>query len=187
MITMRKTFSGLFLLTTVLIAQPQARPARTFGTNCAICHGGDATGTGRAPSILPFVTSHSDAEFTTLVRTGRLDRGMPKFDFNDSEMKVLIGLLRGLTSGAASAAAEPGRGGRGVASFQPHPATLRLQNGRTLDGTLTSLNLFSATLLTADGKFHLLTRSGDTYTERPVEPKLDWPSYDGGYTGNRYS
>ena len=46
---------------------------------------------------------------------------------------------------------------------------------------------FSATLLTPDGKFHLLARSGETYTERPIEPKLDWPSYDGGYTGNRYS
>jgi alcohol dehydrogenase (cytochrome c) len=67
-----------------------------------------------------------------LVRNGRLDKGMPKFDFNDSEMKVLIGHLRGLASGAISAAAGPARGGRGGGRFQPHPATLRLQDGRTL-------------------------------------------------------
>ena len=177
---MRNTFFCIILLTPSLIAQPQARPARTFGTHCTICHGGDANGTDRAKGILPFVTSHSDAEVSTLVHTGRLDKGMPNFDFNDSEMKVLIAHLRGLISGATSAAAAPARGGNRGGPFQPHPATLKLQDGRTLDGTLTSTSVFSATLLTADGKFHLLTRSGDTYAERPIEPKLDWPSYDGG-------
>jgi len=177
----------LFPLAPLALAQPQARPARTFATHCTFCHGGDANGTDRAPGILPFVSAHSDAELAALVHNGRPDRGMPKFDFNDSEMKVLSDHLRGLASGAVAAAAAAGRGGRGAGPFQPHPATLKLQDGRTLAGTLTSSNQFSATLLTADGKFHLLTRSGETYTERPIEPKLDWPSYDGGYTGNRYS
>ena len=113
MISMRKALFCFFLLTPSLISQPQARPARTFGTHCSICHGGNAGGTDRAPNILPFVTSHSDAELTALVRSGRLDKGMPDFDFTDSEMKVLIGYLRGLSSGAASAAAGPARGGRG--------------------------------------------------------------------------
>jgi len=94
MISMRKALFCLFLLPPSLISQPQARPARTFGTHCTICHGGNAGGTDRAPNILPFVTSHSDAELSALVRTGRLDKGMPNFDFTDSEMKVLIGYLR---------------------------------------------------------------------------------------------
>jgi alcohol dehydrogenase (cytochrome c) len=42
-------------------------------------------------------------------------------------------------------------------------------------------------VLTADGRFHLLARSGDNYTEPAIEPKEDWTSYDGNYTGNRYS
>ena len=113
---MRKTIFCLFLLTPALISQPRDRPARTFGTQCTICHGGDANGTDRAPGILPFVTSHSDAEFSALVHSGRLDRGMPRFDFNDAEMKTLIGHLRGLTPAqpaprrdrrAAAAAADP--------------------------------------------------------------------------------
>jgi alcohol dehydrogenase (cytochrome c) len=136
------------------------------------------------------VTAHSDQEFSALVHTGRPDSGMPKFDFNESEMQKLTALLRGLASSPATAAAGPGRGGRGGrggGAFQSHPATLKLQDGRTLDGTLTSSTAFSATMLTADGKFHLLARSGETYTERPVEPKQDWTNYDGGDNGNRYS
>jgi alcohol dehydrogenase (cytochrome c) len=188
MIAARKTSCcSLFLLTPLLLAQPQTRPARTFASHCVICHSGDANGTDRAPGILAFVTSHSDEEVSALVRTGRPDRGMPKFDFDDPEIKVLIAHLRGLASGAVSAMPGPGRGGGGGRPFQPHPATLKLQDGRTLEGTLTSSTPFSATMLTADRKFHLLARSGETYAERPIEPKRDWPSYDGTDNGNRYS
>ena len=59
------------------------------------------------------MSSHSDDEIAALVHNGRLDRGMPKFDFNDSEMKTLIAHLRGLASGAVTAEAGRGRGGRG--------------------------------------------------------------------------
>jgi alcohol dehydrogenase (cytochrome c) len=179
----------LFLLPAcALFAQTAARAPRTFATHCTICHGGDANGTDRAPGIIAFVRSHSDDELAALVRNGRPDRGMPKFDFNDAEIKSLAELLRGFASGTMTGAAGPGRGGgRGGAPFQPHPASLKLADGRTLDGTLTSLTQFSATLLTADGRFHLLARSGETYTERPLEPKRDWPSYDGSDNGNRYS
>lgn len=165
----------------------QQAPTRSFVTHCTICHGADANGTDRAPGIIAFAGSHSDAEFATLVRTGRLDKGMPKFDFNDAEMKALVTYVHGLATGSIQPA--PGRGGRGRggAGFQPHPVTLKLQDGRTLDGTLTSQNTFSATLWTADGKFHLLARDGENYSERAIEPKQDWTSYDGSYNGNRYS
>jgi alcohol dehydrogenase (cytochrome c) len=169
------------------LAQQQASTAtRNFGNRCTICHGGDGNGTDRAPSLLGFVGSHSDSEIATLVRTGRLDRGMPRFDFNDAEMSALLTHLHGLATGTIQGSAGPARP-RGEGPFQPHPETLKLQDGRTLDGTLTSLNPFSATLLTSDGKFHLLSRSGDTYSENAIEPKQDWTSYDGDYSGNRYS
>ncbi len=183
---MVRTSFFLFIMPLAL-AQTEGRPARTFESHCVICHGSDANGTDRAPGILPFITSHSDEEVAVLVRTGRLDRGMPKFDFTDAEIKVLIAHLRGLASGAISAGGGAGRGGRGGRIFQPHPVTLKLQDGRTLSGTLTSSNAFSATLLTPDGQFHLLERSNETYSERPLKPKRDWPSYDGSNDGNRYS
>jgi len=186
---MRIAICGLFLAVPSAFPQQSPTSTRSFGSHCTICHGGDANGTERAPGILGFVGAHSDLEVAALVRTGRLDRGMPRFDFTDDEMKTLMTHLRGLAAGTIRGTAGPGRrgGGRGGATFQPHQATLKLRDGRTLEGTLTSLTAFSATLLTGDGRFHLLSRDGDTYGEHAIEPKADWSSYDGNYTGNRYS
>ncbi len=86
-----------------------AAPVRTFANRCRICHGGDGNGTDRAPSILGFVASHSDAEIAALVRTGRLDKGMPHFDFTDDEMKALLAHLRGLVAGTVSYAGPDAR------------------------------------------------------------------------------
>jgi cytochrome c553 len=101
-------------------AQQPSGSARSFANRCTICHGGDGNGSDRAPAILSFVGSHSDAELATLVRTGRLDKGMPHFDFSDDEMNVLVAHLRGLASGTIAAAAGAGPGFRGPAPFQPH-------------------------------------------------------------------
>jgi alcohol dehydrogenase (cytochrome c) len=185
----RRRTIGLFLVTaSALLAQPRGGPTRTFANRCTICHGGDGTGTDRAPAILTFVAAHSDSELAVLVRTGRLDKGMPRFDFTSDEMEALLAHLRNLVSGATQVANDGGGNSRGgVRAFQPHPVSLKLQDGRTLEGTLTSEARYSATLLTGDGKFHLLARDGDSYRERQIEPKQDWTSYDGSYTGNRYS
>jgi mono/diheme cytochrome c family protein len=83
-------------------AQQPTAPVRTFANRCRICHGSDGNGTDRAPALLGFVGSHSDAEITTLVHTGRLDKGMPRFDFTDDEMKELLTHLRGLVYRALS-------------------------------------------------------------------------------------
>ena len=199
------------LLAPYLFAQP-AGPARTFAAQCTVCHGGDANGSDRAPGILAFLRTHSDAEFMALVRSGRPDRGMPKFEWSDAELQALTASLHAMPGGAATpqsaaapgaapgrgagrggAGAAGGRGGRGGGGgfggggFQPQQATLKMQNGSTLSGMQTSSSPFSATLTTPDGKVHLLERNGEVYTEKPIEPKLDWASYDGGYTGNRYS
>jgi alcohol dehydrogenase (cytochrome c) len=185
----------LFLLAPFLLAQPPApppapTPPASFAT-CTICHGGDAGGTARGPSILPFIASHSNDEIAAVIRNGRPGRGMPAFDLSDSEIALLLGHLHTLARSASTAApgapGQPRPGGRGFGMFQPHPATLKLQDGRTLAGTLTSSTQFTATLLTADGKFHLLARSGDQYSERSIQPKRDWPTYDGSYNGNRFS
>jgi alcohol dehydrogenase (cytochrome c) len=184
---MRIIICCLLIAAAPAFAQQAPASTRNFASRCTICHGGDANGTDRAPAILGFVGSHSDAEIAALVRTGRLDRGMPRFDFTDAEMTTLLNYLHGLANGTAQPT--PGRGGGfpGSAPFQPHPATLKLQNGRTLEGTLTSQTTYNATLLTSDGKFHLLSRDGENYSERAIEPKQDWTSYDGNNSGNRYS
>src|SRR5208283_323075 len=113
----------LFIIGTARAQQPAA-PVRTFGNRCTICHGTDGNGSDRAPALLGFAASHSDAEIATLVRTGRPDKGMPAFDFSDNEMKALIAHLRGLVSGDVAAAP---RGPRGIrsADFQPHSVSLK--------------------------------------------------------------
>src|SRR6266436_1551136 len=136
----RRRIIGLLIVGAgALLAQQPGGSARTFANRCTICHGGDGTGTDRAPAILTFVAAHSDAELATLVRTGRLEKGMPRFDFTGDDMAALLAHLRTLVSGTAEAAAESGAGNRAVVGlFQPHPVSLKLQDGRTLVGTLTS-------------------------------------------------
>jgi alcohol dehydrogenase (cytochrome c) len=200
MTAIRTLLPATLALSVTLFGQAPAPAAKSFGSYCAPCHGSDAAGTDRAPNILPFVGSHSDDEVMALVRTGRLDRGMPGFTFTDAEGKTLLTYLHGLSTGTVTATAglglgppRPGNapggrgGGRGGGTFQPQHSTLKLQDGRTLDGTLVSAGSFSATMLTTDGKFHLLTRDGDVYSERPIDPKRDWTSYNGNDNGNRFS
>src|SRR5262249_7590468 len=100
--------SCLFWTAAALAQQPGAA-ARSYANRCAICHAGDGVGTDRAPSILGFIGSHSDAEIASLVRTGRLDQGMPRFDFNDAEMTTLLAHLRSLVAGTIQT---PPPGGR---------------------------------------------------------------------------
>jgi len=154
-------------------AQQPAPPVRTFGNRCTICHGTDGNGSDRAPALLGFVAAHSDADIATLVRTGRLDKGMPRFDFSADEMKALVAHLRGLVSGDIAAAPRAARALRSTGVFQSHQVSLSLTDGRKLEGTLMSETAFSATLLTSDGKFHSLIHDDNVYRERPLEPKQE--------------
>jgi alcohol dehydrogenase (cytochrome c) len=169
----------------------QARPGsvRNFENRCTICHGGDANGSDRAPSILSFFGSHSDVEIAELIRKGRIEKGMPAFPFSDDEMGRLLAYVHGLAAGdikaAETAGLAPGRRG----PFVPKHGAVPLADGRTLEGTIMNQGEFSIQVLTADGKFHMLyrARADESFRERPIEPKQDWASYDGAVSGNRYS
>jgi alcohol dehydrogenase (cytochrome c) len=83
---------------------------------------------------------------------------------------------------AAGAPAFGGRGGRGGRGAAP----IALADGKKISGSFVSLSETDATVL-ADGKFYLLTREGNTYSEKPSAPKADWDTYAGSNSGNRYS
>jgi alcohol dehydrogenase (cytochrome c) len=178
-----------FLLVPAILAQRSGGSARNFENRCSICHGGNGTGTDRAPSILSFFGSHSDSEIADLIRKGRIEKGMPAFPFTDDEMKLLLAHVHGLAAGEIKAEAERVffRGGRSL--LQPKPGSVKLANGKTVEGTIVNEGEFSTEVLTADGKFHLLYRDRpeDSFRERAIEPKQDWASYDGTQSGNRYS
>jgi alcohol dehydrogenase (cytochrome c) len=173
------------------LAQQGGGPV-TFENRCSLCHGSDGSGGGRAPSLLGFVRYHTDAELSSLIHDGRVDRGMPAFDLSSDQLSELLVHLRSL-SGSNPAMAHAGY--TGVAPVkgsgrkpppEPHPGALKLDNGRVLAGTVTESD-FSAQVLTEDGRFHLLSRDHDRYREKTLSPKRDWVTYDGDDSGNRYS
>lgn len=173
--------------------QPVPPNANAFESRCSICHGGDANGGGRAPSILGFTRYHTDAEVSDLIRNGRVERGMPAFQISPDEVNGIIAHLRQL-AGSNPAMGTAGLTGEGLKRKSgrkpgpgPYPASLTLSSGNILDGTLMTENEFSADLLTADGEYHLLSREGGTYREKAIESKSDWLAYNGDVSGNRYS
>jgi alcohol dehydrogenase (cytochrome c) len=180
----------IFILASSAFAQPKVT---SFEARCSGCHGGDASGGGRGPAILGFIRYHTDAELSEVIHKGRLEKGMPAFEIAPNELTGLIADLRAMAGSSTSmgVAGLTGEGlkksgGRKVASG-PHPGSLILSNGDVLSGTVMSEDDFSARVLAADGKFHLLRRDGAVYKEKAIEPKSNWVAYNGGESGNRYS
>jgi alcohol dehydrogenase (cytochrome c) len=189
---MHKIILFSLLLGCALSGMSQQTGSATFENRCSLCHGGDGSGGGRAPSIVGFVRYHTDAEISSLIHSGRLEKGMPGFDLSELEMHDLLAHLRSL-AGSSPAMAQAGYTGNAPMKVSvrkpppgPHPGSLKLASGQTLEGTLIDSD-FSAQVLTADGRYHLLSHEGDQYREKAVEPRQDWTSYDGNSSGNRYS
>jgi len=104
---------------------------------------------------------------------------MPAFQIPDPELADITAYLRTLQP-----AATPGRGGRG---FQRPVVreTLTLTDGSTINGALVASGLEDHQIRTDDGKIHLLRRAGDKYRE--VTSTVDWPTFHGDMSGNRYT
>src|SRR5437868_4616231 len=139
------------LIITAIAAAPQQPPAapgaRSFATRCSVCHGGNGTGNERAPGILRFVGASSDDQIAALIRKGV--NAMPPHNIPDAEMKDLVAFLHTLTP--------PARGGRGGFG-PPRTATVKLPDGRSLEGTVRNESGFDMQLQTADGKIYRLVR-----------------------------
>jgi len=159
---------GFFGLNTIR----NRRPGRVFAATCASCHGADGSGTERGPSIFEFVTANSDATLAELIHKGR--GGMPpQIQLSDSQVTSMVGYLRTLRL-------SPDKIGTRM-------ATVKLSNGETLSGLIQSESNYDLHIMADDGVSHFLERTDAGLRERIVEPKQDWPYYDGNYSGNRYS
>jgi mono/diheme cytochrome c family protein len=87
--------------------------ASLFQQNCAFCHGRDAAGGESGPDLTRSKLVAQDVNGSTIapvVRNGRAEGKMPKFNFSDSEMTELINFIH---AQAKQAASRPG-GRRGV-------------------------------------------------------------------------
>jgi alcohol dehydrogenase (cytochrome c) len=117
--------------------------------------------------------SRNDQELAALIREGLPPRGMPPSSVTDDEMRGLVAYLRTLRP--------PQRRG----SMAPVPAQVRTTDGQTLEGLILHQSFQDLQLQTHDRRVHLLRKAGDRY--RPVTSQVDWPTYNGHWSGNRYS
>jgi alcohol dehydrogenase (cytochrome c) len=159
------------------------------------------------------VLCNKDSVFRTTSQFGTYDP-MPVYQLPDPQLRELMAEMRvlagtnpdmatggftgrtfvwggknggfGITWLTPAQVEEGGPKGR-IPNFQPRQATLNLTNGKTLQGTLMAQTDMDAELLTPDGNYHLLSRAGDTYRDKPIQPDSNWLTYHGSFAGNRYS
>src|SRR4051812_34230851 len=143
---------------------------QVFAARCAGCHGSDGNGGELGPGIATRVPTRSDQELTTLFRQGLPASGMPAFtNLSDTDAASLIQFLRTLKPRAGTA---------------PVRATVTV-GGAPLAGLVLNHSQFDMQLLGDDRKIHLLRGNGTQM--KAVTSQADWTSYNGGYTGSRYS
>ncbi|HXN34538.1 MAG TPA: PQQ-binding-like beta-propeller repeat protein, partial [Opitutaceae bacterium] len=94
--------------------QPPPGPPLLFAQICSLCHGGDARGTDRAPSLLN--TDHlrgmSDSDISDIIRKGR--GKMPALPLAEPDIKTMTRYVRSLnpTGTEAEAPGDPAAGER---------------------------------------------------------------------------
>jgi alcohol dehydrogenase (cytochrome c) len=156
----------------ILSAQDPAAGRKQFESRCSGCHGGDGTGGELGPPIVTRLQALRDEDLTTLIREGLPGRGMPGFKLTPEENTEIIAFLRSLRP----------RRGFGQAPVRGKAAML---DGKILEGLILGQTFEDMQLQTDDKRLHLLRVMGDKYRE--VTSQTDWPHYNGGLSGNRYS
>jgi alcohol dehydrogenase (cytochrome c) len=180
----------------VLVAgQAPPRPNGAYAARCSSCHGATMGGAA-APAILTYVRYHTDREAVVHIRQKH-----PTLQLSDAELdqvladaRILAGTNPAMATGGFTGR-RLGRGGGAAVTGEPMPSvsissktpvTIRMSDGKERTGILLGETELDATFL-ENGKYILLSRDGDVYREKPIAPKADWLSYDGGLNGNRYS
>jgi len=154
-----------------IASESQAAGRQVFATRCASCHGTTANGGEFAPSIVDRVPLRTDEELIRLLHDG-LPSGMPAFPtIVDQERTSLISFLRTLQPSHGAAMAR---------------ASVRLQDGKMLQGIVLNRSATDMQLLGNDHKLYLL-RKTNAGQYRTVTSQSDWPSYNGQTVGSRYS
>ncbi len=151
---------------------PLAAGRTVFENRCSGCHGSDGNGGELGPPIAIRMPNLSDEQISNTVRNGLPTRGMPANTVAAVEMPQLIAVLRALI---------PRETG-----FRPYALKAALTNGKTVEGMVVNEALEDLQMRGSDGKIHLLRRV-DAKQYREVTSEVNWPFYNGGLTGNRFT
>jgi alcohol dehydrogenase (cytochrome c) len=165
-------FALIVLAGSLLLAQTPRPGKQVFDTRCAMCHGDDANGGEFAPGILTSIATRTDSDIAAVVRDGLPNRGMPAVQLTHQSLTDLVAYLRTL---------RPPRRGELAAV----PITIEMTDSRKLSGIAVNQSYEDMQLRTSDGRIHLLRREGSRFRE--VTSQVDWSSYDGQLSGNRFS
>ena len=79
-----------------------ARGRQIFSANCSFCHGSDARGGEGGPNLIrsELVLDDNNGELiATVVKNGRLDKGMPKFDLPQEDIASIATFLHSIPVG----------------------------------------------------------------------------------------
>jgi alcohol dehydrogenase (cytochrome c) len=166
-----RTFGLNLMLLAAAAAAQTPDGQKIFETRCGACHGVDANGGEFAGSILARLRAMTDGQIESTIRNGVPGRGMPPVVLTDDELRVVLAHLRMLRA--------PSSGRR------ERTRQITTTTGAQLEGVVTGEGIEDLQIRTADAHIHLMRRSGDRFRE--VTSQMDWPSYDGGFSGNRYT
>lgn len=145
--------------------------ARQFATSCAGCHGLDGSGSAKGSAIakLPAVIARSDDELVAIVRNGVQGKGMPPMAvLGDEKISAVVRYLRTLqgVSGTAPTARPIDKSSVGAGSLAGAPTAVAAASQQAAGSALVDLTQSDL---------------------NQKEIRENWVSYNGDYTGRRYS
>src|SRR5690348_5674640 len=73
---------------------------KIFETRCGVCHGVDGNGGEFAGSIVARIAALTDAQLSSVIRSGVPGRGMPPVEMSDAELPAVLAHLRTLRAPA---------------------------------------------------------------------------------------
>jgi len=142
--------------------------ARQYTSTCAGCHGLDGSGSAKGSAIarLPAVVARSDDELIAIVRSGVPGKGMPPMAaLGEDNIRAVVRYLRTLQSAA-------------VASGTIKPKTTSHAPAVPVRETSAGVSQEAASAVAVDVQQSDLNQK---------EIRDNWVSYNGDYTGRRYS